>query len=920
MQTPLELEHQAVTSLEELGWEKPTPIQLKAFPVILRGRSTLLVAPTGSGKTEAAIIPILTRLLAKPPQSKGVRIMYITPLRALNRDILRRITKYSEMRGFSAEVRHGDTSTNEKQKMLTNPPEVLVTTPETLAILVTSPKMSQNLKTLEWVVIDELHELLGNERGAHLSLSLERLQNLATQEIVRVGLSASVGDLTEAARFLVGSRRKSAILTDPASRKYVINRKYVEGSINELAYSVIEHVKKVESLGGTVLLFTNTRVEAEYLGSIIKAKAPELGSEVHHGSLSREIREDAESRLRDRDARLVICTSSLELGLDIGGVDLVIQSGSARQAVKLVQRIGRSKHRVGEPAAGLVLTNNLDAELENIALSDRIQNATYEANEIHRGSLDVLAHQLAGMSLDRTRYTTTEALELIHQAYGFEDIALEDISACLSILAKQGILWYDGEQVKRKVPQTYQYYYDNVSTIPDIVQFEVKDTVSRRTIGRLDQMFVGEYGEPGKSFVLKGTHWAIISIDEEKRIVNVTPASRDVANIPDWIGELLPVDFNTAIEVGRLRRKILSRASISVSTAQVEGLRATSTILGCVPDNQKIVIERKEGTSSTLVIHACLGTKINQTLATLLSTILSSRVGFLVDARSDPYRILLTSTGSLTPLEIVETLRDEYDLETILSAAVVGTHPLNWKTWHVSKKFGVISKGAQYDRRAARLIQQRYRGTPLHQEVLRELFHEKYHISKTKEILMMIRSGEMEIRISNADSFSPLAKPILEYSSTFSALPTTIEKAVLDLVKERLNKRRHRLVCLSCGEWESVMKSSEVVEPVVCHHCRSRLVTDTYLGDNQLIQIVKKRIKGAKLNHEEETAYRRAWKTSSLIQHFGAKAIIVLSGFGVGSDTAARILRKGVEDENEVYQNIYRAEKTYVATKGFWRD
>jgi ATP-dependent Lhr-like helicase len=911
------LEDRLSNWIRELGWEKPTPIQEKAFPVLLRKKTSLLVAPTGSGKTEAAVLPIFNMLATEPPTAKGIRALYIRPLRALNRDILRRIISYAERAGLSAEVRHGHTSAAARRRQLLRPPDVLVTTPETLSIILTSRKFVEHLRPLEWAVVDEVHELVGNERGSHLAASLERLNTASEREAVRVGLSATVGDLDEAAKFLAGTNRKCAVIVDNSVRDYKVSCKYIDGSLVDVATDLLSYVKESGSADKTVLVFTNTRDEAEHLGAVLKARSPDMLVEVHHGSLSREAREDTETKLRQGEPGIVVCTSSLELGLDIGSVNLVIQYGSPRQAVKLIQRIGRSRHRLGESATGAILTNRADEELESLALMERVRTQSLEATSIHFGALDVVAHQAVGLVLERSSVSPQEIAGLLKNSYPFHAITTEVVDKCLRLLERQGIVRYDGERAKRRGPKTFEFYFENVSTIPDIQQFEVIDVTKKKIVGRLDQMFVGEYVEPGKPFVLKGQSWKIISIDDENKKMHVEPLFRDLTQIPYWIGELIPVEYETAQLVGKFRRGIVS-GTVRASEKQGRRLGETKEILGLLPDEKEIIVEQKKA-SSTAVIHACFGTKVNQTLSTILSTLLSSKIGFLVETRSDPYRIVLSTNGRLDPHKVEVALKEDFDIENVLAVSVIGTHPLNWKTWYVAKKFGVIGKQAQYDRRVARLIQDRYFGTPLYDEVLRELFLEKYDIPKVKSILEGVKSGSVKVRVKEVDEYSPLAKPILEYTSTFAALPLTMEKTIMALVKERLSNAKHKLVCMSCGKWESVVKTKDAPEQISCPICRSRLVTETYQNDPDLLQIVRRRTAGKGLTEEEDKKYRRAWKNSSLLQNFGKRALVVLSGFGIGPDTAARVLRS-TTDEEEMYRGIYRAEKNYIATRGFWQD
>lgn len=894
--------------------------------MLVRGKSALLVAPTGSGKTEAAVIPIFARLAANAgpprPQQKtlGIRMLYITPMRALNRDIFRRIISYAEAEGLRADLRHGDTSASARAKMLVTPPDVLITTPETLGIILASRKFGRFLSELEVVVIDEVHEILGSERGAHLAISLERVQRISkNKDIMRVGLSATVGDLEEAASFVVGTNRKCAILTDSAARGHDINLEYVSGNLTNLAEAILDYIKEQRGEDKSTLVFTNTRDEAEFLGAVLKAKSPEIPVEVHHGSLSKESRETTESILRSGGSGIVVCTSSLELGLDIGDVNLVVQVGSPRQAVKLIQRVGRSRHRIRERAIGKLFASRLDDELEGRAIIERVDKSSLEVTTVQEKPLDVVAHHIAGLALEESSVRVEDVLSLMKEAYPFRDLSSDDVHSVATILEHQGIIRYDTEVIKRRGPRTYQYYFSNISMIPDIQQFDVLDVSTKKIVGRLDQVFVGEYGEAGKPFVLKGNTWRIVSIDDDKKILYAEPMSRDLTTIPFWVGELIPVELETTQLVGKLRREIVkSEGYVNVSQEQINRLKDSAVILGGIPDEKTVMIERKKA-STTIVVHACLGTKINQTLATILSTLLSAKIGYLVETKSDSYRIVLSTNGALEAKHVADALKEDVVISEILNASIIGTHPLNWKTWHVSKKFGIIDKSAEYDRRAARLIQDRYRGTALYSEVLRELYHEKYDVKATTEVMNQLREGRLALRIAEVDDFSEIARPILEFASSFAALPLTMEKTILDLVKTRLGNVKHKFLCLSCGRYESVQKTDGVKEPIICPLCHSRLVTETFSSDIELPKIIQKKKSGKTLTDDEEKKFRRAWKTSSLIQNFGKKAIVILSGFGVGVDTAARIIRR-TGDEDQFYRNIYLAEKNYVATRGFWQD
>jgi ATP-dependent helicase Lhr and Lhr-like helicase len=910
-----ETEQLIIENFRKEGFEYLTTIQQKALPVIARRVNCLLVAPTGSGKTEAAVLPVFTMLAHEKGSAGRIRAIYITPLRALNNDVMRRVIRYAQSEGLRIEIRHGDTTTLERKKIVENPPDVLITTPESLAVVLTSDKMLAALKGLQWVIVDEVHELVSNERGAHLSISLERLQAASSQHVARIGLSATVGNLKQAAQFVSGAGRKRAVLVDSARRGYDIDVRFAKGSLNNVAHFVTEYVKsnKVE---GSILLFTNTRDETEYLGTILKNQS-EIKVDVHHGSLSKEMREETEHTLRSGSAGIVVCTSSLELGLDIGSVDLVIHYGSPRQVSKLMQRIGRSRHNRRSFAKGLVVTNNPDDEIEALAIIRRMKKGSIEEQKMHEGALDVMAHHLVGLAMQTgDPVKMDDAYNLVTRAHPFRNVSLFDVGSCLDILASHNVIKYDRENrtYVRKI-KAYKYYFENLSMIPHVLKFEVIDSISKRRIGTLDQQFVGDYGEKGNVFVLKGSQWRILSVDEGRMVVNVEPLRGAAINIPYWVGEMIPVDIKTAEEVGIIRNQAAG-GSTKLSTAIMQD---TAKSLKVIPDSENIVVE-SYSSRNMLMIHSVFGSKVNNTLASLLSTILSSQLGYIVESRSDAYRIMLTSSARMTQGRLEATLKDVYDLEPVIIAALTGTHNINWKVWMVAKRFGMISREAVYDKKVARMIYDRYSKTPVSAESIRELMYDKYEMAQTQQVLDSIKAGTIKIHWVEVTEFSDLAKTIIEHSGKMAGMtPLSVEKGVIELVKERLDKTKHRLVCIRCGKWERVMETKDVPEEVSCPSCRSRLVTATFWSDDEMSRIIRTRLAGGKLTPEQNHKFERAWKVASLVNNFGKKALIVLAGHGVGADTAARILRNYVDDE-QVYRSIYEAERQYVITRGFWAD
>jgi ATP-dependent Lhr-like helicase len=899
------------------GFDSLTVIQEKALPVITRKVNCLLVAPTGSGKTEAAVLPVFAILSSDQRTYKGkIRAIYITPLRALNNDVLRRIIKYAESENLRIQIRHGDTTVLAKKKIVENPPDILITTPESLAVILTSEKMLDALSSLEWIIVDEIHELISNERGAHLSIGLERLQAASLQRVTRIGLSATLGNLDEAAKFISGTNRKHAVIVDNSVRKYDIDVKFIKGSINDVAHFVIEYVKS-NRIAGSVLLFTNTRDEAEYIGTILKNQN-DIKVDVHHGSLSKDVREDTEVRLREGLVDIVVCTSSLELGLDIGSVELVIHYGSPRQVSKLMQRIGRSRHTQGNSAKGLIVTNNPDDEIEALAIIRRMRRRSIEEQVMHNQALDVVAHHLVGLALQtRNPIRLEDAFDLITQAYPFSKINFYDIEGCVDILDANGIIKYEREEglYKRRI-KAYKFYFENLSMIPYVLKFEVIDSISNRRIGTLDQQFVGDYGEKGNVFVLKGSQWRVISVDERRMQVNVEPLHGIAINVPYWVGETIPVDYETAEEVGLLRNQAAKKVIKLCASSTIED---TLNSIKVIPDSKNIVVESSIA-KNTVIIHSTFGTKVNNTLASLLSAILSSKLGYEVETKSDPYRIMLSSTAKIGKGHIESVFNDTYDFEPVIIASFTGTHHINWKVWMVAKRFGMISREAVYDRKVARLIYDRYAKTPISKESIRELLHDKYDISQTQKVLADLKDGIIKLHWSDIMEFSGLGEPILEHSGKkFSASPLSIEKGVIELIKERLEKTKHRLICIRCGKWERTMETKETPQTISCPTCRSKLITATFWSDNDMAKIIIKRLTGGKLSKDENHKFNRAWKVASLINNFGRKALIVLAGYGIGADTAARILRNYVDDE-EIYRSIYEAEKQYVMTHRFWND
>ena len=898
-----------------IGFEELTEIQKEAIPEILEEKNCLIIAPTGSGKTECATIPIFSKLKTRKVSNK-IKALYITPLRALNRDVFKRIINYAENENLKIEIRHGDTSQANRKRIADNPPDILITTPETLVNLLSQKKHLDALSDLEWVIIDEVHELLASERGSQLCLSLERLQIKSKNQIHRIGLSATVGNPEEAGRFLVGSDRKFQLIHDTSLRNYDVDVVFVDGIMDDVAVKIIEYIKK-EQITSPVLLFTNSRGESERLSSILKQKTS-INVELHHGSLSRQVREETEDMLRDGKSGIVVCTSSLELGLDIGSVELVIHYGSPRQVSKFMQRIGRSKHDRGDSARGLIITENADDEFEIQAIIERIKEGSIEEQKIHHGSLDVLAHHLVGLSMQVGNVPIEAALKLTKLAYPFRDISLEEFFDVLEILALRDLIIFNDDKTEYKKNTAFfatKYHFQNLSTIPDILKFKVVDTIENKFIGTLDQRFVGDL-DKDQIFVLRGSQWRVLNIDEKSFKINVLPirSSQEIP-VPKWEGVNIPVDFKTANKVGAFRTKVRN-GSLKMMNNIISNLDFPK-----VPDEKTIVIEsHRLPQKSVLILHSCFGTKINSTLKVILETLLDASLASRVKSSSDAYRILLSVESRFTKKHITDVFLSDFDINEIMSVALKGKNDVTWKTFCVGKKFGFYDRSDVYVKNEIRYDFERNIDTPLVKEAFRELFHEKFDLEGAQRIIDLIKENKIQIEWVDVDKFSKLAEPVLDQTVMSYTNPANIDKEMLLKVKTRLMQTKQRLICVRCGLWQQVMTPNET-HPLRCKYCKGQQITCTYEYDHELVKIIQKKHQGKKLTPDENKNFQKAWKVSSLLSSFGKTALIVMAAYGVGPDTGARILKNRVEgDDDYLIKQIIIAEKTYTLTRGFWKD
>jgi ATP-dependent Lhr-like helicase len=934
--------------VSKLGWKKPTLIQRQVIPIILNGDNVLLIAPTGTGKTEAAIFPVFEQFIQKRSKKKlhGISILYITPLRALNRDIYRRIVEIGKHLEINVQLRHGDTPQRARRLQALSPPDMLITTPETLQAILPGRRIGQHLRNVHWVIIDEIHELASDKRGVQLSIALERVRELTNREFQRIGLSATIGSPEFVAKFLVGINRTVKIIKTETMKalEVVVESPKAEPDDRKIAQKLLispESVSRIRRLLDFItkykstLIFTNTRQHAEALASRIYALQPDCKIGVHHGSLSRSLRIDTEEKLKDGTLKAVICTSSLELGIDIGHIEFVAQYMSPRRVTRLVQRIGRSGHVIKGVSRGSIIATWPDDILEAGIISQFALEGRLERLNIPTNPLDVLAHQIVGLCLDWGRISIEDVYRIVQKTWSYRHLEMDALIDVVYQLESVKKIWFDENIIKKRAPHVYNYYFSNLSMIPNVKRYDVVDFLRRKRIGTLDQEFIAENGKAGQEFIMHGQTWKILSVDEENSITQVEPVYQSLGAVPSWKGEIIPVPFDIAQQVGRLRKEVAEKLSPDhgnalqvlekyqlnedALTKAIETLRKHLQAEYPMPTHRKILIE---GFESYVIIHACFGNLVNEAIAKTLVALLSARLSVSVTSRSDPYRIALITPTYLNPMlvrdELLKLKPEEMDfiLDTTLKRAKLFT----WRFWNVAKRFGIVEKDAEYRSSYARMLVKIFDNTPVSRETLNEIYTEKMDVENARKILSLVQNGEINVAVVNRSvKYSPLALPILDRIAPQDmlklALPST---TIIEIVKERLNLKEVRLVCILNADYNGIRKVRTLPDVIKCPNCGLTLIATTYSTDSDLIKIVKKKKAKRNLTQEEEKIWLRAWRNASIIQTYGKRGALTLAARGVGPITAVRILRRHHRTEDDFYLDLLRAEREYVRTRVFW--
>jgi ATP-dependent Lhr-like helicase len=808
-----------------------SPPQKYAVMSIHKKENTLISAPTGSGKTLSAFMSILSELVSLSKQGKledKVYAVYVSPLKALNNDIeknlkepLAEIEELAEEKlGIRVAVRTGDTPTHERAKMVRKPPHILITTPETLAIVLCAPKFRLNLKDIKWAVVDEIHSLAPNKRGVHLSLSLERLQNLAGR-FTKIGLSATVSPLEQVAEYLVGLEKhepRDCKIVDAHFLKHldmkVISpvKNIIKATDSELHESLYKMLHKMIQEHKTTLIFTNTRSATERVVHNLKEKYPKDYTEkiddaedtgegiplskigAHHSSLSREHRLEIENKLRKGELRAVVSSTSLELGIDIGYIDLVVLLSSPKSVARALQRVGRSGHRLHDDIKGRLVVMDRDDLVEcSLILKNAMENKI-DTIGIPNNCLDVLAQQIFGIAIEEKQHIDN-IFDTIKRSYCYRNLTREDFNSVVDYLSGQYIsleqryvyakIWADPEtkMMGKRGKMARVLYSTNIGTIPDETFIKVK--VRDNTIGKLDEAFL-EKLKPGDIFVLGGNTYRFNYA--RGMTIQVTPTPGALPTVPSWFSEMLPLSYDLAVEIQKFRRFMSTKFEDKESKEQilkfihnylyVDNYAANSVYeyfreqykYAEIPHDKKLVIEFYHGYSDKkyVVFHSLYGRRVNDVLSRALAFQLSN-------FKKRNVKINLTDNGFYLSadhqkIQVLRALKDlnSATLRDLMRSAIDQTEVLKRRFRHCAgrslmilrsykgrqKTVGRQQVSSQILLNACKRISDDF---PILSEARREVLEDLMDIQHAKEVLKQMEQGKIKVKIIATDIPSPFA-------------------------------------------------------------------------------------------------------------------------------------------------------------------
>src|SRR5690349_17705519 len=658
--------HPAVQRWFGSRFSEPTEPQRHAWPLIQDGKNTLIAAPTGSGKTFAAFLAGIDSLLRQGLDgalAEETQLVYVSPLKALSNDVQKNLAEpLAEIRRTLEQlclpdveirtlVRTGDTPGAARQEMVRRPPHILVTTPESLYLILTSERAREMLRSVRTVIVDEIHAVARDKRGSHLALSLERLDHLAGRRLQRIGLSATQKPIEEVGHFLVGAGRDLPQIIDSGHARSLDLAIEIPGSPLEAVMAaevweeIYERLVQLISEHRTTLVFVNTRRLAERLALHLSERVGAEQVTSHHGSLSKEKRLDAETRLKEGKLKALVATASLELGIDIGAVDLVCQIGSTRSIATLLQRVGRSGHHLAAVPKGRLFPLSRDELIECAALLRAARERELDRLIIPQHPLDILAQQVvAAVACDE--WQEDALYDLVRGAYPYRDLARKDFDAVVQMLAegfttrrgrRGAYVHYDGVNRRLRARRGARLAaLTSGGAIPDIGDYRVILEPTETFVGTLNEDFAIE-STPGDIFQLGNRSYLIQRIESGQ--VRVVDAQGQPPSIPFWLGEAPGRTAELSDAVARLRHDIGDRlgdvreatawlageiAGLPEAAARqiVEYLDASKKILGVIPTQQTLVLERffDEAGGMQLVLHAPFGSRVNRAWGLALRT------------------------------------------------------------------------------------------------------------------------------------------------------------------------------------------------------------------------------------------------------------------------------------------------------------
>ena len=750
----LEIFHPAVARWFARSFPAPTDSQLRAWPEIKKHRHTLIAAPTGSGKTLAAFLSAIDDLVRLGVEGKlddSTHVIYVSPLKALSNDVQRNLQVPLE--GIQTElkalglpeinirtlVRTGDTPAAERTAMTKRPPHVVVTTPESLYILLTSEGGRRMLETARTLIVDEIHAVVGDKRGSHLALSVERLEQLVRQNnasLVRIGLSATQRPIEEVARFLVGTENVSSnntpnctIIDSGHARKLDIAIELPDSPLQavmsgEVWDEVYDRLAQLIRQHKTTLVFVNTRRLAERVSRHLGERIGEENIAAHHGSLAREQRLVAEQRLKSGELSALVATASLELGIDIGDVNLVCQLGSTRSIASFLQRVGRSNHTVAGFPKGRIFPLSRDELVECAAIVDSVRRGELDRLEIPERPLDILAQQIVA-AVAAEEWGEDDLLRMIRRAYPYRNLEREQFDSIIRMLA-------EGFSTKRGRRSTY-LHHDAVNqrlrgrrgarlaaitsggAIPDTADYAVVLEPSDLVIGSVNEDFAIESLQ-GDIFQLGNTSWRVLRVEQGK--VRVEDAHGQPPSIPFWLGEAPARTQELSVSVSRLREEIGARVnadeggldlgaalnfltdevglSRSAGEQIVEYLAGAKIVLGVMPSQQNLVLERffDDSGSMQLVLHAPFGSRLNRAWGLALRKRFCRKFNFELQAAATEDAIVLSlgPTHSF-PLDDVFHYLNSKTVRQLLCQALLDAPMWNirWR-WNVTRSLAVLRR------------------------------------------------------------------------------------------------------------------------------------------------------------------------------------------------------------------------------------